>query len=599
MPDNARLTSILGSDLSVWWTHEHLSKRWHAALQAAVTGESRPYFFLQICLVLMALSAGVFHAFPVASHDTRINLLLGAVLLVLAWFAGRPRCFLPVLHAALLASVCLVLFIASLTGGIHSQVMLWVCLAPLVALLLAGAWHGLAWLVLVQLLLLAMWRLTVAGLVPSHVPKGPTEVWVLSGNLVMCVLVSFLVVAVYDALHRRRLAALEEGNRASHETHAALVMAQAHKDEFVAAVGHELRTPMSAILGLNAILRDQLAHSPDQLEAVDHIRRSTRQLLAVVNNILDFSQLQAGQLQLHPDWVDVRAVLAEVMDQQRNRAEAKGMVLALDVDPDVPAQVHIDHQRLRQVLVNLLDNAWRYSPDGAPVRVSVAVRDGQLHVEVQDHGPGIESGQQEQIFSLFVLDADRHRRNNEGTGLGLSICQQLVSLAGGRIGVISSPGQGACFWFDWPLSGPESVAAAPPAQPGTLPALDVLVVDDDAVNRMVAALQIRKALPQCRVDTVGDAQQAQKHLMERPCDVVVLDMYMPGMSGLDLARWVREQPAGLQNITLIGLTASTYPQDWERCIQAGMDGVLTKPLEPARIVQMLTRTPSPDRGGRA
>lgn len=595
MPHNASVDKTLGKSLCVWWICDPVTNRWRAAVEAAVAGEGRPHFFLQVCLVLMALNAAVFHFFPVASHDTRFNLLLCAGLLVLAWLAGRPRWFVPVLHMALVASAALVLFISALTGGIHSQVLLWVCLLPLVALLLAGARHGLIWLLLVELLLLTMWWLTAAGVLSPTVPQGMSEIWVMSGNLALCVLLPFLVVMLYDHLHRRRIHALEDGNRALHETHAALLQAQAHKDEFVAAVGHELRTPMSAILGLNSVLREQLLHAPDQLEAVDHIRRSTQQLLGVVNNILDFSQLQAGQLRLHPDWTDVRAAVAEVIDEQHGRAALKGAVLQLEVASNLPPQVHLDHLRFKQVLSNLLDNAVRYSPDSGQVRVSVALRDGHLRVEVHDDGPGIDSEQQAHIFSLFALNEDSNRRNNQGTGLGLSICHQLLRLQGGHIGVVSNKGAGACFWFDWPLPTSEVKADAAPAS--KLPqALDVLVVDDDAINRMVTALQVRKALPQCRVVTVADASQAQQHLQAEPCDVVVLDMYMPGVSGLDLARWVRTQPGPLQGITLIGLTASTYPQDWERCMQAGMNGVLTKPLEMTRIVQMLTRRQSMERG---
>ena len=585
--------------MRLWWISDHVTNRWHAAVEAAVAGEGRPHFFLQVCLVLMALNAAIFHFFPVASHDTRFNLLLFAGLLMLAWLAGRPRWFVPVLHVALVASASLVLFISALTGGIHSQVLLWVCLLPLVALLLAGALHGLIWLLLVEVLLLVMWRLTASGDLSASVPQGMSEILVMSGNLALCVLLPFLVLMLYDHLHRRGLSALEDGNRALHETHAALLQAQAHKDEFVAAVGHELRTPMSAILGLNPVLREQLLNAPDQLEAVDHIRRSTQQLLGIVNNILDFSQLQAGQLRLHPDWTDARAAVTDVIEEQRGRAALKGVVLQLDVDTSLPPQVHLDHLRFKQVIANLLDNAVRYSPDSGQVRVSAALKEGHLHVEVHDDGPGIDPEQQAHIFSLFALNEDHNRRNNHGTGLGLSICHQLLSLQGGRIGVKSEKGAGACFWFDWPLPTRQARPVAPAASSMPPQALDVLVVDDDAINRMVTALQIRKALPQCRVVTVADARQAQRHLQNEACDVVVLDMYMPDISGLDLTRWIRRQPGAQQGITVIGLTASTYPQDWERCMQAGMDGVLTKPLETTRIVQMLTRREPMARGDAA
>ncbi len=573
----------------MWQLVDGVRRRWLAALEAAVRGEGRPQFFLQASLVLMALNAAVFHFFPVASHDTRLNLLVCVGLLGLAILVTRPGWFVPSLHMALAVCAVLVVFISARTGGIQSQVLLWLCLVPLVALLLAGLVHGLVWLALVELGLWAIWRLTAAGTLSSEVPQGPSELLVLAGSLALCVLTPFLVAMLYDHLHRRRLAVLEEGNQALRNTHTALVQAQAHKDEFVAAVGHELRTPMSAILGLNAVLREHLVSAPEQLDAVEHIRRSTQQLLVVVNNILDFSQLQAGQLRLYPDWADARALVHSALEEQRSGAALRAVTLQCDVAADVPPLLCLDQQRFKQVLTNLLDNAVRYSPDGAQVHVALRWQAACLQVEVCDQGPGIEEERQPHIFSLFALDEDRNRRQQQGTGLGLAICQQLLSLQGGRIGVRSAKGEGACFWFDWPVPGASSVVSAEPQPTEWLAVLSVLVVDDDPVNRLVSALQIRKALPGARVEVAASAQEAQQRLHAERFGALVLDMHMPGMSGLDLVRWLRQQPAALSTIPVIGLTASTRPQDWESCLEAGMDGVLTKPLEPTRIVQLLAR----------
>lgn len=581
------------------WIGDRLQARWSAALEAAVAGEGRPVFFLQACLVMMAVNAAVFHFFPVLSHDTRINLLVCAALVAMAWLASRPALFLPVLHLSLGLCAGLVVFISTRTGGIQSPVLLWVCLLPLVALLLGRLRHGLVWLLLVQVLLFGVWQLTQRGYFSAEVPQSLADLWVVAGSMLLCVLTPFLLVMLYDHLHRRRMAGLQAGNHALRSTYAELAQAQAHKDDFVAAVGHELRTPMSAILGLNALLREQLGHDADQLQTVDHIRRSTQQLLTVVNNILDFSQLQAGQLRLHPDWADVRAAVHEVIDEYRGRAALKRLDVQLQMADDVPQQVHTDHLRFKQVLANMLDNAVRYAPDDGWVRVSVARCDEGLCLEVCDNGPGIDVHLQPQLFSMFTLDKDRNRRHNQGTGLGLSICQHLVTLAGGRIGVRSDKGHGACFWMVWPSTASQNLAAAaaPPTQP--LEHLHVLVVDDDPINRMVTSLQIRQALPRCQVSTAADAREAQWHLGSHVCDAVVLDVYMAGMGGVELTQWIRQQPGVLRRVTVIGLTASTYPQDLERCRQAGMDGVLTKPLDITRIVQLLARRAQPNGEGKA
>ena len=575
-------------------------RRWETALAEAAAGEARSRFFLRVCLIMFAANALFFYFLPGVFHDTRVNVAVALAQLAMLPLVPWRRGFLLVMHTALVLSTGLVVYVAVHTGGINASVLLWLCMIPMTALLLAGIRQAMWWVLLIQLVLAWVWWATLSGQVSGDVRQSPQLVWVVFSSLLLCMLTPFAAVHLYDTLHRLRMSMLEDGNEALRTTHAALVQAQSHKDEFVAAVGHELRTPMSAILGLNSVLRDHLAGHPDQVDAVDHIRRSTQHLLGVVNNILDFSQLQAGELRLQPDWMDLKQAMEDVLDEHRDKARNKSLQLHWQMTLGMPSQVMLDRLRFKQVVANLLDNAIRYSPEGAAVGLFLTRRAQVLRLDVSDQGPGVDADQQQRIFRLFENNDGGRRHNAQGTGLGLSICQQLVALHGGRVGVHSEKGHGATFWVEWPVQADiEPPPAASDPQAHATVSLELLVVDDDGVNRLVTELQLRKAMPNAQVHSVASAAEAQKWLQTRRCDVVLLDMYMPGMSGLDLARWVRDSHGAVQGVTLIGLTASTHPDDWQRCIDAGMNGVLTKPLDVPRIVQTIHRHWRPREGAGA
>jgi CheY-like chemotaxis protein len=372
----------------------------------------------------------------------------------------------------------------------------------------------------------------------------------------------------------------------------ALLKAQAHKDEFVAAVGHELRTPMNAILGFNGVLREELADQPEQVEVVDHIRRSTAHLLQVVNDILDFSQLQAGQLKLRPEDFDLSALMAELVGAFQSKAQEKNLLLLASLDPALPAGVHADRQRVLQTLRNLLDNALKFTDHGA-VTLSILGRGERLRFEVTDTGRGIALAQQAHIFSRFEHADVQTTRTYGGTGLGLSICEKLVTLQGGLIGVDSQEGSGARFWFEIPLQTALTLPALAPTATPILgdAALRILVVDDNAMNLMVARLQLQKCWPQALVVTAGSAAEALALLPDQSFDIALVDMVMPECDGLQLTREIRQRfPATAQRMPILALTANTNPVDRQRCLDAGMDGVLDKPMDLGVLVQVVTHS---------
>ena len=559
----------------------------------ATAGEVKPIVLLRICLLVLLINSLSFYGVPNAPYDVQTNLWTALVLLMCLVLSRWPWGFVWAAHTMLLSSWGLVLYIASQTGGINSPVLLWLTVLPMPALLLLGRQPAFVWLAAALMGLVLLYAGNRLGWWPAQLGRAqglPVWVWL---NHALCVVSMMLLIRMYERLHVHQIDAIEERNHELKTTHEALELAQAHKEEFVAAVGHELRTPMNAILGLNGVLRDQVLDRPDDVEVVDHIRRSTQQLLSVVNNILDYSQLQAGQLLLQPDWLDLRNTLAAVVDAHQDKADARRQRLQLQVHPRLPEHVWLDRLRLAQVLGNLLDNAIKFSPEGGDVSVSVGSRGDWLRVDVCDSGPGVPPSEVQHIFSRFHNRSLEAVRYSSGTGLGLSICEQLLHMQGGRIGVEAAPQGGALFWFELPMESPTELDLANLAQQSKIgpdTPIAILLVDDDAVNLMVARLQLKKIWPAADVTSASSAREALSLLRDHSYDVALLDMIMPEISGLDLAQWIRRDPrVDVARMPLLGLTASTHPDDWERCRQAGMDGVMVKPMDPVETTRTIRR----------
>jgi CheY-like chemotaxis protein len=402
---------------------------------------------------------------------------------------------------------------------------------------------------------------------------------------------AMFVVFVTERMHRSQVADMDQSNAELEQTHQALLRAQAHKDEFIASVSHELRTPMNAILGLNGILRTELAARTEDAEVVDHIRRSTEQLLQVVNDILDFSQLQAGRLALHEEEFGLRETLAELLVSYEAKAQAKGLTLKLEASAVHNMWVKGDRRRLIQVLRYLLDNAFKFTSTG-DIHVRAQGVGGGVLFEVQDSGIGIAADRQKQIFNGFEHADVQTNRQYGGTGLGLSICERLVSLQGGTIGVSSVQGQGARFWFQLPLRSVavrEAKAAAEMARMLVDKALQILLVDDNAVNLLVARMMLKKCFPKADIVEASSGPIALEKLRTQSFDLVLMDMVMPDMDGMQATQALRHNfPAPVCHMPVLALTASANPVDQDRCLASGMNDVLHKPLDEQQLISKIS-----------
>ncbi len=542
---------------------------------------------LTIYLVLVSFTTFFGYWFTPLEPVAQANLVV-SVLAVCLFAVVRIRAlFVVLVHAVTALTVLLTVYTAMHTGGINSTAVVWLNVLSVPVLLMLGRAATLVWIGIMLLAILGLTLLTWQGVVSSHVSVSSSVVTWAWLNHLLAVLNLMMGVRIYEHLHKLQLRKLQERNEELKRTHQALIDAQAHKDEFVAAVGHELRTPMNAILGFNGVLRRELQDDPAQLEVVDHIRQSTQQLLQVVNDILDFSQLQAGQLRLNPTDFEPQTLLNDVHQRHADKALAKGLLLRCQLDPLLPVRVQGDHKRLLQVLNNLVDNAIKFTVQGTVDVRLMASGDG-LRLEVQDTGRGIAPQRQQHIFSRFEHADVQTTRDFGGTGLGLTLCEKLVHLHGGRIGVSSEVGRGSLFWLEVPLqpSADQTAPAQNVVDDLSAQALRILVVDDNQVNLMVAQLQLQKCWPLAQITTVDSAAQALLVLDSQVFDVALVDMIMPVMDGMQLTQMIRQRfPAIVARMPVLALTANTNPVDRDRCLAAGMNDVLHKPMD----TQQLTR----------
>ncbi|CAN5289682.1 hypothetical protein BH10PSE3_BH10PSE3_38130 [soil metagenome] len=375
---------------------------------------------------------------------------------------------------------------------------------------------------------------------------------------------------------------------------AALIDAKLHaeaaadaKAEFMANMSHEIRTPLTAINGFSNLLSEVENLPPDASLYVRRVKTAGMTLLTVVNDILDFSKLEAGHVTLSPQPFDLEPFLDDVMALFADQARAKGLGLSLDLDPGTPAALEGDANRMRQVVVNLVSNAIKFTEAGE-VRIKVRHADGMLHVSVRDTGCGVPEAKRGNLFQRFFQADGSISRRYGGTGLGLSICKGLVELMGGSIAMRPAPNGGSIFAFHVPTEEATPVTAGALAErAGPVACARILVVDDLAVNR-----ELVRAMLQAVGHEVSEAASASEALRLTRCerfDLILMDLQMPQVDGFAAARAVRAQDSVNHDTPIIALSADVLPEHVEASAKAGMNGHIGKPISPLELLGAIDR----------
>ena len=433
------------------------------------------------------------------------------------------------------------------------------------------------------------WRWLAVIMIAGYLGWGLTSLWVPDVDWVKSVGYLFGFSAITIGIHCARSRALIQ----MEELRLAAERASQAKTDLLANVSHEVRTPMNGVLGLSALLLDTDLDEK-QKKMIAAVRESADALVGIVDEILDFSQLQKGQVELDTAPFDMRVLIDGVVELMQPRADAKGIRLESET-PGMTSQRFLgDSGRIRQVLLNLVNNAIKFTDSGSvQVRGEVVDRaeKARIRLSVRDTGVGIPEHLLDGIFTRYRRSNSGSNRSTAGNGLGLSISKQLVELMDGELGVSSTVDEGTCFWAEFDLGFGQDTTLRVIDTDGRSQVLIregalVLVAEDDPTSRMVTEALLRKL--SCEVDIATDGRQALEKAKANDYDIVFMDCHMPLIDGFQATKRIRQSP-DKEELPIVALTASVAEEDRVRCLDAGMNDVVCKPVRTSMLAKALER----------
>lgn len=477
------------------------------------------------------------------------------------WRPGRVwRPYLSILFDITTTTIAVIL-----TGPVHSlffPLYLWIIVTN-------GTRFGSGAMVVAAAMAITMYntQLIVQGLWLTNLLNAAVY------GLFLIIFPLYFIHMIRDLHHARRAA--ENANQA--------------KSEFLANMTHELRTPLVGVTALSSLLSTTHLDS-EQRGYVSTLQSSARLLGQLIDDLLDFSRIEAGKLKLRNEPFEPRRTIMEVVEMMNQLADEKGIALRHELNPELGAVIG-DSVRFKQILVNLMGNAVKFTSTGEVViRAELLSHDHglqRMRIEVEDTGIGMSAEQLARVFERFQQGDTSAARVYQGTGLGTTIAKYLVEMMGGEINVASEMGKGTRFWFEVTLPAAQSVSTTPAPVVSTIPqgseAGPILLVEDNAINSMAIATILRKA--GYRVDIAEDGPQALVAQASNRYPLVFLDMQLPGMDGPTVARCWREHESG-EHTTIIALTANASTKDRDICLAAGMDDFLSKPVETTQLLAL-------------
>ena len=524
---------------------------------------------------------------------------LSAVLLsanILMWRKGLSLVWVHAIYQTTL--MVLIFFNAAFTYGVGSSMLVFMGVVPILPVFSVGRLWAVFWVLVSFVFLAILFTLQVMGYIPMH----PGEDWRNLMQSAICILIlectQIILVYVYDSANSQNLALLKRNNRRLEKLSSALMIADSHKDKFLAMVSHDMRTPLNAVIGYLGLLHDNKKLSEESKDFVNSAQHAAAHLLTVINDLLDFSQIRLGQLTLHPQVINLPLVVRQTFQTLSNQAHEAQLDYQIDINPQVPTWVFLDQNRLSQILINLLGNAIKFTPKGhVHMHVSVAISNDTMELvcRIEDTGIGMSPNQQERIYQPFtqVHDTETSLRLSEpmrGNGLGLAITQSLVKSHLGRLQLESGLGKGSVFTLYLPIT-----VSAQPANPAPafnlatsqdMSPIHVLVVDDNDVNRLVVSTTLMRSFPNAIIEQAANGQQGLDKMRLTVFDLVLIDLVMPDLDGSEVVAIVRQSsPEPYRSVPVIALTANVAQDAIDRCNAAGVNEVLAKPFDRQTLIR--------------
>lgn len=389
---------------------------------------------------------------------------------------------------------------------------------------------------------------------------------------------------------------LKAARKAAEDAQRNAEQASEAKTQFLATMSHEIRTPLHPILAHTELMLETPMEA-EQHNALATIRQSGQHLLQLIDNVLDVSKIEAGQMSLENTPFDLRDVMNDVSELHRPQAARKGLSLHTSIDPATPLELRGDSARLRQIISNFMSNAIKFTESGQLDLSAHSGQDGGIRIKIRDTGPGIPANELPGLFDAYVQATRSTARHPGGSGLGLNICHQLATLMGGTVGATSAQGSGSLFFVDLPSTmirrapgdraTPSTPTEAPAYTPGDGTSNPILIVDDNHINRLIAEAILRRLeLPYTSVDS---GAEALRYCDEQTPAMILMDLEMPGLDGYATTIALRRRDDAMDRVPIIALSASAFPADRIRAQEAGMNDFLPKPYSKQELSVIIAR----------